>query len=67
MVEAVLKVCPKLGEIMFGGALLSRGVKVQRRRLRESLFRVDRVGREMRRRYTIRRRVDNVQAPNSLW
>lgn len=40
---------------------------VQRARVRESLQRVDPVGRSIRRRYAICRRVYNVHGPNFLW
>ena len=44
--------------------LVSQGIRVQRARLRNSLKRVDRVGRRLR---SINRRVYNVRSPLSLW
>ena len=67
MVEDVLSMLPNSGELMVRGALRARGVRIQRRRLREAIWRVDPTGREMRRRFTIQRRVYNVTSPNALW
>ena len=47
--------------------LVSQGIRVQRARLRNSLKRVDRVGRRFRSINSIRRRVYNVRSPLSLW
>ena len=49
------------------GSLLSQGIRVQRARLRNSLKRVDPIGRRLRSLTTIRRRVYNVRSPLSLW
>ena len=49
------------------GELVSQGVRVQRRRLRESVKRVDPVGRRLQRINVIRRRVYSVHSPLSLW
>ena len=47
--------------------LVSQGIRVQRARLRNSLKRVDRVGRRLRSINSIHRRVYNVRSPLSLW
>ena len=67
VVQQILRDTPNSGEVMVIGALVGRGIRVQRRRARESIWRVDPVGREMRRRFTVRRRVYNVSSPNALW
>ena len=48
------------------GALLARGMRVQRGRIRALLQRLDPVGRALRRRLKIRRRVYNVPCANFL-
>ena len=67
VVKSIADVSPNSGEIMIRGALLGRGLIVQRRRLRESIARVDPVGVERRRRMRIQRRRYYVPGPNSLW
>ena len=52
---------------MMRGALIGRGLRIQRSRLRESMLRVDPVRTECRRRLRIKRRVYTVPGPNSLW
>ena len=49
------------------GELLSQGVRVQRRRIGESVKRVDPVGRQLRTINAVRRRVYSVRSPLSLW
>ena len=49
------------------GGLKGRQVNVQRRRVRASIQRVDPIGRSIRKRYAICRRVYNVRGPNHLW
>ena len=56
---------PTAGEVMVSGHLTSRGIRVQRRRLRESLRRVD--GINERRLQAIRRRTYSVPCPNYVW
>lgn len=58
---------PHLGEVMLNGHLHSRGIVVQRHRLRESIRRVDATGVELRRTGAITRRVYNVPWPNFIW
>ena len=66
-INAILHLTPHSGESYIMGSLKGRGVHVQRYRVRESLRRVDPIGRSMRRRYAICRRVYNVRGPNHLW
>ena len=63
----ILQLTPYSGECYVRGSLKGRGVNVQRSRIRESLQRIDAIGRGMRRRYAICRRVYNVPHANSLW
>ena len=49
------------------GELLAQGIRVQRRRIRNSVKRMDPVGRRIRTINVIRRRVYNVHSPLSLW
>uniref|UniRef100_A0A8C6K7J7 Integrase catalytic domain-containing protein n=1 Tax=Nothobranchius furzeri TaxID=105023 RepID=A0A8C6K7J7_NOTFU len=58
---------PNIGEVMLMGHLHSRDIVVQRRRLRESLHRVDPVGIQSRRRSSVVRRVYSVPHPNFIW
>ena len=46
---------------------MSQGVKVQRRRIRDCVKRVDPVGRRLRTINAIRRRIYNIHSPLSLW
>lgn len=64
----ILQLTPYSGESYVRGSLKGRQkIHVQRTRIRESLCRVDPVGRSIRKRYAICRRVYNVQCPNHLW
>ncbi|KAK6475949.1 hypothetical protein HHUSO_G23946 [Huso huso] len=58
---------PHVGEVMLNGHLRSRGIFIQRNRLRQSLKRVDSHGIEARRSRTIQRRLYSVPCPNYLW
>lgn len=58
---------PSAGEIMSQAHLRSKNIKIQRKRLRESLHRIDPAGIASRSRHTIRRRVYSVRGPNFLW
>ena len=66
IVTNILNRSPNSGERMVRGAIQSRGLRIQRRHLRESLLRVDPVSRALRRMRCIKRRIYNVKAPNSL-
>ena len=52
---------------MLVGALLSRGITVQREMLRRSIERVDPVGKVLRRLRSLQRTAYNVSTPNALW
>ena len=66
-VQEILQLTPYSGESYIRGSLKGRNVNVQRSRVRESLGRVDPIGRSIRKRYAICRRVYNVHGPNHLW
>ena len=66
-VQTILTQNPNMGEKMLVGALLSRGITVQRGMLRKSIEHVDPVGKVLRRLRTLRRRAYNVSTPNALW
>lgn len=66
-VQEVLKLTPYSGESYIRGSLKGRNIHVQRARVRKSLQRVDQIGRSIRKRYAICRRVYNVHGPNYLW
>ena len=56
-VQTILSQNPNMGEKMLVGALLSRGITVQREMLRKPIERVDH----------LRRRAYKVSTPNALW
>lgn len=56
-----------VGETYIIGGLRASGVRVTRERVRERLRILDPVGRAIRRRQAIQRRVYNVQCANALW
>ena len=58
---------PQSGERVIRGCLRSRGIKVRRERVRQSLRRVDPTGVELRARRVLRRRRYHVDSPNALW
>ena len=58
---------PNDGEHLMMGHLLSRGVIVQRSRLRASIHRTDPENTAIRRSVAIRRRVYHVDGPNCVW
>ena len=58
---------PNCGERSFSGFLRSQALKVQRSRVRDSLWRIDPRGIQSRFRGILRRRQYNVDSPNSLW
>lgn len=67
LMTVILQNTPNAGETYVLGSLRSRDIRIQRWRVRESLYRVDPMGRSLRRRHAIRRRVYNVRSPNQLW
>lgn len=58
---------PNNGEVMVAGYLASEGVRVPRKRLRDSIHRIDPAGVEERRRHAVRRRIYTVPYPNYVW
>ena len=66
-VREILQLMPNAGETYVIGALRSRGIRVQRWRMRESIYTVDPVSRALRRSRGIVRRTYNVPCPNALW
>ena len=66
-VAEILQLTPYSGESYVRGGLKGRQIHVQRERVRESIHRVDPIGRSIRRTYAICRRVYNVKGPNHLW
>ena len=66
-IQEILRLTPYSGECYVRGSLKGRNINVQRSRVRESLGRVDTIGRRMRKRYAICRRVYHVPSPNYLW
>ena len=67
IVTDILQLTPNAGEAYVIGSLRSRGIRIQRWRIRQSLQEVDPIGRSIRRRHAIRRRIYNVQTSNELW
>ena len=66
-IREILRLTPYSGERYVRGSLRGRNITVQRERVRESLRRVDPIGKNMRTRYAICRMVYNVPGPNHLW
>ena len=67
MTRSIQSSFPMCGNRSMQGHLLSRGIRVQQIRVRESLRRIDPHGSFTRRLRTIRRRQYNVRAPRSLY
>ena len=67
LVNEITSVHPQSGEKTIQGKFLSRGIRLQRWRLRNSLAHVDPLGIEFRKRRVLHRRVYNVKSSNSLW
>lgn len=63
----ILNNTPGAGETYVIGGIRSKGIRVQRWRVRERLCILDGVGRAIRKRCSIKRRVYNVGTPNELW
>ena len=57
----------KMGEVMLMGHLRSKGINVQRKRLREAIHRVDPEGVEERKAKGIKKMVYEVPHPNFIW
>ena len=67
IISEIIGLSPNAGETLVQGALRHRGLLLQRRRVRESLSRVDPISRLLCRRQLIDRRHYQVRTPNSLW
>ncbi|CAC5405288.1 unnamed protein product [Mytilus coruscus] len=65
--ELALQFTPNAGESFIQGSFRGRGIRIQRWRLRERLNVIDPVGRALRKRRAIQRRVYNVEGINHLW
>ena len=66
-VHEILRTTPSSGQRLVEGGLRNRGLRIQRRRIQESMRRVDPVISTLRSARSIIRRVYNVPSPNSLW
>ena len=58
---------PNRGENLLSAAISESGYNVTRKRIRESIFRVDPIGRQNRREKKIKRRIYHVAGPHHLW
>ena len=58
---------PNDGEILMQAHLLRVGVRVPRQKLRSAIHRVDPTNTALRRTTTVRRRIYQVEGPNSVW
>ena len=67
VVREVLQNMPDAGETYIIGAIRSRGMIVQRWRIRQAIQTVDPISRALRRTFALVRRVYNVVCPNELW
>ncbi len=56
-----------MGEKLLAGALLAKGIHIQRRPMRQSVFLVDPVGKALRRLRKLRKIIYSVERPNALW
>ncbi|XP_033122217.1 uncharacterized protein LOC117121206 [Anneissia japonica] len=67
VVDEIKKSHPNAGEAYLMGHLRSRGIRIQRARLRKALQAVDPTGVQRRRLRTITRQIYSVPCPNYLW
>ncbi|XP_062420513.1 uncharacterized protein LOC134132730 [Pungitius pungitius] len=67
VIVEILQSTTNAGERYVQGSLRSRGLRIQRWRVRRSLQEIDPIGRSLRRRHAIRRRIYSVPTPNELW
>ena len=65
--EEIRAITPNIGQQRLQGALRSRGIRVQRWRIRKILREVDPLGTVPRRRSMIHKRKYSVPTPNALW
>lgn len=66
-VSSIKDELPQLGEKLLAGTLLSRGIQVPRRRIREALHKVDPISTALRWAPRIKRRPYAVSGANALW
>ena len=66
-IQETLNLTPYSGKSYVRGSLKGKGINVQRWRIRDSLRRLDGIGKAVRTRYAISRRIYNVSGPNHLW
>lgn len=67
LILEVLSSTPNAGQTYIQGSLRSRGLRIQRRRLRERLRIIDPIGRAIRHRQAIHRWIYNISSPKQLW
>ncbi|KAB0801248.1 hypothetical protein PPYR_05602 [Photinus pyralis] len=67
LIQEILTQTPNAGEVYVLGSLRARKVSVARWRVREQLHALDHLGRALRRRTTIQRRIYQVKGANYLW
>lgn len=67
VIREILQVMPDAGESYIIGALRSRGINVQRWRIRQAIQITDPISRALRRTFAVIRRTYSVPCPNSLW
>lgn len=67
IINDILTITPNIGEVYLIGALRARNVKIPRWRVRERLLLLDPIGRVLRKRKTIKRRIYKVKGSNYLW
>lgn len=67
LVAEIIANSPNSGETMMIGAIRSRGIKVQRWRVRDAITRVDPIGKVARKLFLVKRRIYSVASPNALW
>ena len=66
-VRAIQQLTPNIGQARLLGALRSRGLNIQRKRVRNCLRSIDPIGTALRWRSPIYRRKYSVPTPNALW
>ena len=67
LVSEILHVTPQAGRHLVQGALRSRGLRIQRERIREAIIRVDPITTTLRNARRVVRRRYSVPCPNALW
>lgn len=67
IVSEIIKDFPMCGEQMLRELIKTKGLKIQRWRLRDTIHRIDSSGVVARKTGRLHRRVYNVMAPNALW